>query len=114
MRAFDRIVGMKSITPAEAQKVIQNGSTIVIDVRTPAEFTDGHIKGAKNIDFYEDGFDEMVKKLDKNATYVVNCLSGGRSSKACSIFDELGFKDTVNLEGGIGAWKNAGLLVESN
>lgn len=103
---------MKSITPEEAQKIIQGGKVRVIDVRTPAEFAEGHIAGAKNIDFYEAGFEDEIKKLNKNDSYIINCLSGGRSSKACALFEELGFADTTNLQGGIGGWKNAGLPVE--
>lgn len=106
-----RYIDMNNITPLEAQKLIQDGSVTVLDVRTPAEFTGGHIAGATNIDIYEDSFPEKVRALDPNLTYVVNCQSGGRSARACSVMQELGITDIMNLEGGIGAWKNAGLPV---
>ena len=103
---------MKNVTPNEAQKIIENGEVVVIDVRTHAEFSDGHIKGAKNIDIYDEEFYERIKTLDHNANYVINCRSGGRSSRAASFMNEEGFKNVMNLEGGITAWKEAGLSME--
>lgn len=105
---------MNNITPEEAHKIIDSGKAVFIDVRTPAEFADGHIHGAMNIDIHSDGFEDEVRKLDPHALYIINCQSGGRSSRACSIFEELGFTSAMNLEGGIMAWKGAGLPVEQN
>ncbi|MBI5798698.1 MAG: rhodanese-like domain-containing protein [Candidatus Yonathbacteria bacterium] len=103
---------MNNITPEEANKIIESGKAKVIDVRTPAEFANGHIPGATNIDIYDRSFPEKVKELDSSAVYVVNCQSGGRSARACSMMNELGFVATMNLEGGITAWKKEGLPTE--
>jgi len=103
---------MNNIIPEEAQKVIKSGEAMVIDVRTPAEFASGHIPGAQNIDIYENSFAEKVKALDKNESYIINCQSGGRSSKATAMMQEFGFSKVKNLDGGIMAWKKAGLPVE--
>lgn len=103
---------MNNILPEEAKKVIDEGKVTVIDVRTPAEFADGHIPGAKNIDIYESNFAETIKGLPANAAYIVNCQSGGRSARACSMMQEIGLMGAMNLEGGFTAWKKAGLPVE--
>lgn len=103
---------MNNILSEEAQKIIQNGGAAVIDVRAPEEFESGHISGAQNININDPAFVENVKVLDKEKAYVVNCQLGGRSSRAVSLMNELGFKNAMNLEGGITAWKNAGLPIE--
>lgn len=92
--------------------MIEGGDVSVIDVRTPGEFTNGHIPGAQNIDISGASFTENVRTLDKDAKYIVNCQMGGRSARAVSLLKELGFKNAMNLEGGINAWKAAGLPVE--
>ncbi|MFZ2832178.1 MAG: rhodanese-like domain-containing protein [Minisyncoccia bacterium] len=103
---------MKSVSPEEAQKLIESGEVLIIDVRTPAEFAEGHIGGARNININDQGFAGAVKTLDPNAIYLVNCLSGGRSSMAASFMTDSGFTKVNNLEGGMGAWKRAGLPIE--
>ena len=103
---------MNTILPEEAEKIINNSKAKVIDVRTPEEFADGHIPGAININIYNDTFMEEIKALPADALYVINCQSGGRSAKACGIFEELGFVGAMNLDGGFGAWKKAGMPVE--
>lgn len=102
---------MNNVTFDEAQEMIKNG-VLVIDVRTPAEFAEGHIPGAYNIDIHALDFTERIKAFDPEATYIINCQSGGRSARATSLMHELGFTKAVNLTGGITAWKAAGLPVE--
>lgn len=103
---------MNNITPEEAKKVIDSGEVVVIDVRTPDEFSSGHIAGARNIDIYDDAFPEIVKELPADETYIVVCRSGARSAQACSIMQEEGIMGAINLEGGMMAWSRAGLPME--
>lgn len=103
---------MNNITPTDAQKIIQGGDTAVIDVRTPEEFNEGHISGAININIYDEDFSEQVGALPKEKDYLVVCRGGARSSQACSIMSDLGFKSLNNLEGGMVAWIGAGLPTE--
>jgi len=91
--------------------MIKASDVVVIDVRTPSEFTDGHIQGAQNININGELFVEKIGALDKNEKYIVNCQFGGRSSRATALMHELGFKNTFNLDGGIAAWAGAGFLV---
>lgn len=103
---------MKTISPKEASELLNAGGTTMLDVRSPSEYAEDHIAGATNINVNSFMFEESVQKLDKNKSYVVYCQSGGRSARACSLLDSLGFKNAANLEGGISAWKREGLAVE--
>jgi rhodanese-related sulfurtransferase len=80
---------------------------VILDIRTPDEFKEGHLKGAKNIDFFEDSFEAEVAKLDKDKNYLVHCKSGGRSTKSLKVFKKLGFKNIYHLDGGFIAWEEA-------
>lgn len=99
--AFDGShVGQSSF--AAATKV--EGVTVV-DVRTPAEFAEGHIPGAVNIDVEDASFADKIAQLDPSADYAVYCRSGNRSRAAMDYMTQAGVTHTVGLEGGIGAWK---------
>ena len=76
----------------------------IIDVRTPNEFDQGHIEGAKNIDYFSKSFKSELEKLDKSVPVYVYCRSGGRSAKAMQIMKEIGFVSVYNLQGGFLAW----------
>jgi rhodanese-related sulfurtransferase len=84
---------------------------VILDVRTPDEFAEGHLEGAKNIDFNAKDFAERLGKLDKEKPYLVHCRSGGRSGRSLATFEKLGFKKLYHLDGGILAWEDAGLPV---
>ena len=86
-------------------------SAVLLDVRTPEEFAQGHIPGAINIDVNGD-FAGGIADLDKGATYAVYCRSGNRSAAALSAMEEAGFTSAFHLAGGIGAWERAGFPVE--
>jgi len=78
---------------------------VLIDVRTPGEFSRGAIRGARNINYMSPDFISRVKDLDKTKTYFLYCQSGGRSGRACASMGKLGFS-VYNLSGGIYAWPN--------
>ena len=75
----------------------------LIDVRTPAEFSAGHIAGAVDIDFEDSGFETAVKALDPSKTYFVYCRSGNRSGQATAIMQRDGIEHIYQLQGGISA-----------
>jgi len=77
---------------------------LLLDVRTDREFAMGHIRGATQIDFYRDDFQEELAKLDPNVPVYVYCRSGNRSGQAAKMMKSMRFKMVYNLEGGIGAW----------
>ena len=100
------------ISAEQFDKLRKSDKAVVLDVRTPEEYKEGHIPGAVLIDFTSDDFAKEVAKLDKNKTYLVYCASGGRSTRSCKKMAELNFKKLYNLPGGIGAWEKAGKPVE--
>ena len=100
------------ISAEQFDKLRKSEKTVVLDVRTPEEYKEGHIPGAVLIDFTSDDFAKEVAKLDKDKTYLVYCASGGRSARSCKKMAQLNFKSLYNLPGGIGAWEKAGKAVE--
>ncbi|MHB8652228.1 MAG: rhodanese-like domain-containing protein [Minisyncoccota bacterium] len=103
---------MKEINPTEAQELINKGGLTVIDVRTQSEYAMGHIADSTNINIADPAFLNRVTAIDKEATCLVYCGSGGRSSRAGALMTEQGFKNVHNLSGGIAAWKRAGFSTE--
>ena len=93
--------------PKFAEKIAEP-DVVVLDVRTPEEFSSGHIPNAINIDIYSDYFRTDISALDKSKSYAVYCRSGKRSVDASSEMDLTGFKNTFNLTGGIIEWVDSG------
>ncbi len=102
---------IKNITPEQGYELIikntENPNFAILDVRTAQEFDKGHIKSAINIDYLSETFKDKLSELDKKNTYVIHCRSGGRSTKALKLFDELGFEEVYNM-GGIAQWEQSG------
>jgi thioredoxin 1 len=98
------------LSPKEFSKQLkETENPTIFDVRTPGEFGEGHIQNALNIDWNGSSFDAQVSKLDKNTTVFVYCLSGGRSGSAASQLRSNGFKNVLELDGGMMAWRSASL-----
>lgn len=106
----DRVVQM---TPKQAAALIdETPDLVIVDVRTPEEFAEGHIPGAVNIDFSADDFVEQVGNLDPDAETLVYCRTGNRSSQAVAKMTPLGFSKIRHLSDGYVAWVDAGLPTE--
>ena len=97
---------MTTITPEQLKARIDAGEKLnIIDVREPAEYEAyninaqliplGKIQGMQ--------FDE-IEDL-KDAELIIHCKMGGRSMQACMILEQAGFKNVVNLTGGMVAWQ---------
>lgn len=84
---------------ADAAPTVDTTGATVIDVRTPAEFAEGHLEGAVNIDVSAPGFDAAVGELDPAGSYVVYCRSGNRSAAAAARMADLGFGDVTDVGG---------------
>jgi rhodanese-related sulfurtransferase len=87
---------------------------VTLDVRTPGEFAEGYIEGARLIDFQSGNFENEIASLDKNATYAVYCRSGNRSGQAVKVMQDAGFTNVFNMNGGVIDWANAGLPLIRN
>ncbi|HEV7351403.1 thioredoxin domain-containing protein [Telluribacter sp.] len=97
-----------------AQFSQQLGSTSgaqLLDVRTPAEYTQGHLPQAINMDFRNEAFAKEINNLDKTKPIYVYCLSGGRSAAAAQKLVEQGFKEVYDMQGGYLKWSAAGNTV---
>lgn len=81
---------------------------VVIDIRTPEEFAEGHIEGARLIDYKSADFQEKVAQLDRDQSYLLHCRSGRRSNKSLGTWEELGFQKLYHLDSGFLGWKKAG------
>ena len=77
----------------------------LIDVRTPSEFSNGHLDGAVNINFKDASFDSQIGQLDKTQPVFIYCQAGGRSGKAYKKMKAMGFETVYDMEGGYGAFK---------
>lgn len=101
--------GYKSLDADEFQKAIEDKSVVLIDVRTSAEYAQGHIPDAAlNIDVLEGNFAAKVKSaLDKSTTLAIYCRSGRRSKNAAEILTKEGYK-VIELAGGFNSWTSAG------
>lgn len=88
-----------------------NPDFAIVDVRTPAEYADGHLENAVNINFRADDFEDRVDELDKDKTYVIYCRTGVRSAGARDTMERLGFSEVHNVLDGITGWVDAGFPV---
>lgn len=92
--------------------IAQHDSTTILDVRTPAEYAEGHLPGAKLIDVSSSDFMVIaLKTLPQNKPVAVYCRSGRRSANAARMLTEAGWR-VANLKGGYLAWTAEGKPVE--
>lgn len=103
---------VKRVTVEEYDKLRAGTNTVILDVRSAAEFEKGHIPGATNIDISSAKFAERIAALDTNKTYLVNCAVGMRSARACKKMEAMGFANLHDLGGGFDAWKQAHKPIE--
>ena len=95
-----------------ADKINATAAAVVVDVRTPEEFSKGHLKKAKNFDWNGDDFQKQISQVDKSKPVFVYCLSGGRSGLAAKQMRSDGFKEVFELSGGMMKWRAAKLPEE--
>lgn len=104
---------IKKLDPQNFEKQLKESKDpILVDVRTPGEYAQGHLANAVLIDIYSDDFKSRVGKLDKSKPVFVYCKAGSRSSSAVGVFTEMGFKEIYDLSGGITAWQKASKPIE--
>ena len=94
----------QDINSDELELMIKKEDLVLLDVRTPTEYSNGRLISAVNINYYGENFDDEIDKLDKLKPIVVYCKSGGRSSKSALKLVEKGFEKIYNLKGGFDQW----------
>jgi rhodanese-related sulfurtransferase len=97
------------VSQLQATQYMNQGKTLVLDVRSAEEFATGRLPNSKNIPLKE--LESRIKEIEKSKANVVItvCASGVRSSSAVSILNKAGFEKTFSLDGGVAAWQSQGL-----
>lgn len=91
------------------QKIASTSDPVILDVRTPEEFSRGHIAGAVNLSWADAHFKREVSTLNKSVPVYVYCLSGARSTSAGNYLHQQGFQQVFELKDGLLAWRAASL-----
>ncbi|MFC1814951.1 rhodanese-like domain-containing protein [Thermodesulfobacteriota bacterium] len=98
----------KGIFPSEAWELIsknrEGDDLIILDVSTPFEYRDKHLKDAINVNLFSRFFKARLHVMDKSATYLVYCKLGGRSKVAQKLMKRFGFQKVYNIIGGTLLW----------
>lgn len=95
---------LASVSASEFVEDLKNKKNIVIlDVRTPEEFKQGHLTGAVNINYNSPDFEDDLSSLNIKNPYAIYCRTGNRSAEALSVMEEKGFFWVIDLVGGIEA-----------
>lgn len=113
----DRAV--ESVTVEELEAAIEDDDTIVLDIRDIRElWIEGTIPGAEHaprgmLEFWADPETEYYRDyFQPEGRYVLFCRGAGRSALAAKRLQDMGFEDVAHLEGGFGAWEDAGNEIE--
>ncbi|HBB26131.1 MAG TPA: rhodanese-like domain-containing protein [Bacteroidetes bacterium] len=93
---------------ATVKKMVAKGDVVVVDVRTPEEFREGHLDKAILANINDPSFDAKIASIAKDKKVLVYCAAGGRSARASKIMSEKGWKNVTNMKGGFNAWSAAG------
>ena len=101
----------KNISVAELELRLQQGGVRLVDVRTDAEIARGKIPHGQPLPLHL--LPLRLSEMDKNTPTIFYCQMGGRSGQAAAFAAANGFSDVYNLQGGIAAWAQAGLPIES-
>ena len=110
-----------NLPPAQVQEELSKGNATLIDIREAEELvTNGRIEGSVlaprgMLEFYADETLPYHKpEFDRNKKLILHCASGGRSALAAATLKQMGYTDVCHLDGGIKAWKEAGLPVQND
>ncbi len=109
LSAIALLVGCGSSQNAEEISLTEN--TVIIDVRTPAEFAEGHVDGAINLDLESGQFEAELPNLDATLPYIVYCRSGRRSGVAAELMRSNGFSQVTDFQTLENAANKTGLSV---
>ena len=99
------------VSQFQATQYMNQGKTLVLDVRNAEEFASGHLPNAKNIPLAD--LNNRIKEIEKskNTVVITVCAQGVRSSNAAALLSKAGFTQVFSLEGGTEAWKTQGMPI---
>jgi rhodanese-related sulfurtransferase len=108
--------GARELSIDETERFIsEHKGMVILDVRTLDEYKEeGHLAGAKLLDFFHPEFEKAVKEtgIDPSKPIIVYCAIGGRAKRAADKLTKLGFTDIILPKGSYNAWKAAGKKIE--
>ena len=105
--------GGGSLSPSQFKSSMEKKNAVLVDVRTPEEFSAGHIANAVLINFQDPSFESTVQStVPKDAEVLLYCRSGRRSADAKALLLKSGYTHVVHLDGGINAWMAGNFPVE--
>jgi len=101
--------GGSRVSLLQATQLLNQGKSVVLDIRSPDDFAAGHISDARHIPLKE--LKSRISELDKfkSKSVIVVCSSGAQSARAASVLKSAGFGDVYSLDGGLAAWRAQGL-----
>jgi rhodanese-related sulfurtransferase len=109
---------IENLSPLQVQEELSSGNATLIDIRESEELSqNGKIEGAVHaprgmLEFYADPSLPYYKpEFDKEKRIILHCASGGRSALATETLKQMGYKNVAHMDGGLKAWKEAGLKV---
>lgn len=105
-----RSQGRTQVAPVDAVKMINDGA-LVVDVRSPEAFRNGHIVNARNVELDQVGPGHSMLKKHKNKVLITVCDNGLNSGKAASRLRQAGFEKVFSLKGGLDGWRAENLPV---
>lgn len=109
---------IETLDPQQVQDALANGNTTLIDIRESEELQqNGRIQGSVHaprgmLEFYADpSLPYHRPEFDKSKRIILHCASGGRSALAAATLKQMGYENVAHLDGGLKAWKEAGMPV---
>lgn len=90
------------INPAQAAEMLDNGKTVVVDIRDPASYGEGHMPGAMTIS--NANIQQFVEDTAKDAPVIVCCYHGHASQQGAAFLSHHGFSDVYSMDGGFVGW----------
>ena len=104
--------GAGELGTLDATRLMNQGTTLVLDVRDAQEFASGHLPRARHIPVGDlsNRMPEIEKYKEKPV--LVTCMKGSRSATAAKLLRRAGFKSVFHLKGGLAAWQQASLPLE--
>jgi rhodanese-related sulfurtransferase len=111
---FEKLVAeakenVQEISPQDASSALKRGDALLVDVRDPDEWQEGHIPGAKNFSRGTIELEIEEAAPDLSTPIITHCGGGGRSALAAESLQRMGYKNVKSMAGGFKAWKAAGL-----
>ena len=105
---------LQHVNAVKFKELIAKEDAILLDVRTPEEYSRGHIAGSTSIDIADPAFVSKLNLLQKDKTILIYCLSGSRSYAAANYMIKNGFKKIYNLQRGMMEWNQQGFASEQS